>query len=69
MNMNGLFHVSFEKYSEFFYRNTPTNKDVGRFNKSLPIVYSSKYNVKFFGLEKFHPFDASKWGNIIQVTT
>ncbi|XP_065205685.1 histone deacetylase 11 [Planococcus citri] len=31
-----------------------------------PIVYHSKYNVKFFGFEKLHPFDASKWGNVIE---
>lgn len=36
-------------------------------SKQWPIVYCSKYNVKFYGLEKFHPFDASKWENIIQV--
>uniref|UniRef100_A0A1B6F569 Histone deacetylase 11 n=1 Tax=Cuerna arida TaxID=1464854 RepID=A0A1B6F569_9HEMI len=31
-----------------------------------PIVYCSHYNVRFAGLEKMHPFDAAKWGNIFQ---
>ena len=30
-----------------------------------PIVYSSEYNISFLGMEKLHPFDAAKWGNII----
>ncbi|GAB6030865.1 Histone deacetylase 11 [Chamberlinius hualienensis] len=30
----------------------------------LPIIYSSQYNVKFYGLEKFHPFDSTKWGRV-----
>lgn len=32
--------------------------------KQWPIVYRDEYNVRFGGLEKFHPFDANKWGNI-----
>lgn len=32
-----------------------------------PIVYHSRYNVSFFGLEKLHPFDASKWRSVIKV--
>ncbi|XP_024083329.1 histone deacetylase 11 isoform X2 [Cimex lectularius] len=31
-----------------------------------PIVYSKCYNVSFLGLEKLHPFDARKWGNIFK---
>ncbi|KAJ7994401.1 hypothetical protein DPEC_G00248900 [Dallia pectoralis] len=31
----------------------------------LPIVYSSHYNITFMGLEKLHPFDAGKWGKVI----
>lgn len=31
-----------------------------------PIIYRREYNVNFFGLEKLHPFDAGKWGNIFQ---
>ncbi|XP_073430388.1 histone deacetylase 11 isoform X2 [Dendrobates tinctorius] len=30
-----------------------------------PIVYSTDYNITFIGLEKLHPFDAGKWGKII----
>ncbi|XP_058023545.1 histone deacetylase 11 isoform X2 [Ahaetulla prasina] len=30
-----------------------------------PIVYSSDYNISFLGLEKLHPFDAGKWGKVI----
>ncbi|XP_076469120.1 histone deacetylase 11-like isoform X2 [Babylonia areolata] len=30
-----------------------------------PIVYASEYNISFLGMEKLHPFDAGKWGNII----
>ncbi|XP_026473943.1 histone deacetylase 11 [Ctenocephalides felis] len=31
-----------------------------------PIIYHEGYNVHFMGLEKLHPFDASKWSNIIK---
>ncbi|XP_053234969.1 histone deacetylase 11 isoform X1 [Podarcis raffonei] len=30
-----------------------------------PIVYSPDYNITFMGLEKLHPFDAGKWGKVI----
>nr|XP_020836904.1 histone deacetylase 11 isoform X1 [Phascolarctos cinereus] len=30
-----------------------------------PIIYSPKYNITFLGLEKLHPFDAGKWGKVI----
>eukprot|EP00741_Cyanophora_paradoxa_P022918 tig00021525_g22138.t1 len=30
----------------------------------LPIVYSEKYNITFFGLEKLHPFDAAKYAKV-----
>ncbi|XP_042310970.1 histone deacetylase 11 isoform X2 [Sceloporus undulatus] len=30
-----------------------------------PIVYSRDYNITFMGLEKLHPFDAGKWGKVI----
>jgi hypothetical protein len=36
-------------------------------SSQLPIVYRKEYNVKFFGFEKLHPFDACKWANIFQV--
>ena len=32
--------------------------------EQLPIIYSSAYDISFFGLEKLHPFDTQKWGNI-----
>ncbi|CAH0559963.1 unnamed protein product [Brassicogethes aeneus] len=35
-------------------------------NDQWPIVYTKKYNVYFLGLEKLHPFDAKKWGNIFK---
>jgi len=34
-------------------------------DSKLPIVYSPAYNIHFLGLEKFHPFDAQKWGNVV----
>ncbi|XP_064310377.1 histone deacetylase 11 isoform X3 [Phalacrocorax carbo] len=30
-----------------------------------PIIYSPDYNITFMGLEKLHPFDAGKWGKVI----
>uniref|UniRef100_H3ALV5 Histone deacetylase 11 n=1 Tax=Latimeria chalumnae TaxID=7897 RepID=H3ALV5_LATCH len=30
-----------------------------------PIVYSPDYNITFLGLEKLHPFDAGKWGKVV----
>ncbi|XP_034251211.1 histone deacetylase 11 [Thrips palmi] len=32
-----------------------------------PIVYRDEYNIKLMGLEKLHPFDSQKWGNIFQI--
>uniref|UniRef100_A0A803LBB9 Histone deacetylase domain-containing protein n=1 Tax=Chenopodium quinoa TaxID=63459 RepID=A0A803LBB9_CHEQI len=32
----------------------------------VPVIYSSVYNIAFFGIEKLHPFDSSKWGRICQ---
>uniref|UniRef100_F6PH00 Histone deacetylase 11 n=1 Tax=Monodelphis domestica TaxID=13616 RepID=F6PH00_MONDO len=32
-----------------------------------PIVYSPKYNIKFLGLEKLHPFDVEKWGRVVHL--
>lgn len=36
-------------------------------DEQWPIIYDVNYNVSFLGLEKFHIFDAKKWGNIILV--
>ncbi len=33
-------------------------------NDIFPIVYSAKYNIHAFGLEKLHPFDASKYRRV-----
>lgn len=30
----------------------------------VPIVYSPRYNVTAFGLERLHPFDGRKYGRI-----
>ncbi|XP_009631188.1 histone deacetylase 2 isoform X2 [Nicotiana tomentosiformis] len=30
----------------------------------VPLIYSSSYDISFLGIEKLHPFDASKWGRI-----
>ena len=35
-------------------------------SKEWPIVYHSGYNIAFMGMEKLHPFDSGKWGNIYQ---
>ena len=35
-------------------------------DKCIPIVYSPKYNITAFGLEKLHPFDASKYRRIYE---
>eukprot|EP00188_Purpureofilum_apyrenoidigerum_P004531 Plantae.Rhodophyta-Purpureofilum_apyrenoidigerum.ctg5182.p1 GENE.Plantae.Rhodophyta-Purpureofilum_apyrenoidigerum.ctg5182~~Plantae.Rhodophyta-Purpureofilum_apyrenoidigerum.ctg5182.p1 ORF type:complete len:343 (-),score=50.69 Plantae.Rhodophyta-Purpureofilum_apyrenoidigerum.ctg5182:520-1548(-) len=32
--------------------------------EKVPIVYSAIYNVKFFGIEKLHPFDSCKYEKI-----
>ena len=29
-----------------------------------PIVYAPKYNIHAFGIEKLHPFDASKYRRV-----
>ncbi|XP_073954786.1 histone deacetylase 11 isoform X2 [Choristoneura fumiferana] len=31
-----------------------------------PVIYDEKYNVSFWGLEKLHVFDSTKWHNIIE---
>ncbi|KAI3992529.1 hypothetical protein MKX01_022620 [Papaver californicum] len=32
----------------------------------VPLIYSSSYDIAFFGIERLHPFDSSKWGRIFQ---
>ena len=36
------------------------------FTGRKPVVYSPAYNVEFFGLEKLHPFDSTKYRHIIE---
>jgi hypothetical protein len=30
----------------------------------VPIVYNDKYDISFWGLENWHPFDTKKWRKI-----
>lgn len=39
-------------------------KDGSEIYKTLPIVYSTRYNIHCFGIEKLHPFDASKYKRV-----
>lgn len=32
----------------------------------IPIVYNDNYNIEFFGLEEFHPFDSKKYRHVFQ---
>lgn len=31
----------------------------------LPIFYRDEYNIRLFGIEKFHPFDSEKYGRVV----
>ncbi|GMR56589.1 hypothetical protein PMAYCL1PPCAC_26784, partial [Pristionchus mayeri] len=31
------------------------------------LVFHPEYDISFFGLEKYHPFDAAKWGNVYRL--
>jgi histone deacetylase 11 len=37
--------------------------------RAWPIVYHEAYNIGFLGLEKMHPFDSKKWGNVFRYLT
>lgn len=37
--------------------------------KKARFVYSSGYNITFCGIEKLHPFDSEKYGNIFRFLT
>src|SRR5688572_249803 len=39
---------------------------IAPFLYSKHIVYSPNYDITFFGLEKIHPFDSSKYGKVAQ---
>ncbi|XP_064121109.1 histone deacetylase 11-like [Macrobrachium nipponense] len=38
--------------------------DIG--SDQIPIVYRDEYNIRLCGMEKLHPFDAGKWGNVVK---
>jgi len=38
----------------------PPPLDPGR----VPLVYSDAYNIRAYGLERLHPFDAAKYGRV-----
>lgn len=44
-----------------------TNESDSGDAERIPIVYSLKYNVKFCGFQKLHPFDAAKGYHILKV--
>uniref|UniRef100_A0A1I8AGB6 Histone deacetylase 11 n=1 Tax=Steinernema glaseri TaxID=37863 RepID=A0A1I8AGB6_9BILA len=44
-----------------------TDLFVGIRANQWPIVYHPDYNISFFGLEKLHPFDSKKWGNVFRI--
>jgi hypothetical protein len=35
-------------------------------NPQEPIVFHPQYDIRFFGLENLHSFDAKKWGKVKQ---
>jgi len=37
----------------------------GQQEKQIPLFYSSQYNISFWGLERVHPFDAAKYGKVV----
>jgi len=40
--------------------------DTGEHKSSIPVVYSPKYKISVFGLEKLHPFDIAKYDKIYE---
>ncbi|KAK7082291.1 Histone deacetylase 11 [Halocaridina rubra] len=34
--------------------------------EQIPLVYREEYNIRLCGMEKLHPFDAGKWGNVVK---
>jgi histone deacetylase 11 len=34
--------------------------------EKIPIVYSRRYNIKLYGIQKLHPFDSEKYGRIFR---
>jgi hypothetical protein len=39
-------------------------RDYFREDVKIPIIYSPKYNITFFGIEKLHPFDSTKYAKV-----
>jgi len=39
------------------------------FIRDLPIVYSDMYNIRIFGIQKFHPFDSEKYEKVYNYLT
>jgi len=37
--------------------------------EKLPIIFHKKYDISFWGLEKFHPFDSKKYGKVYRYLT
>lgn len=60
-----IFLISVFRNGSLFFRphRTELYHDVP--SACWPIVYSPDYNITFMGLEKLHPFDAGKWGKVI----
>jgi histone deacetylase 11 len=36
------------------------------FAHKIPIAYNERYNIEFFGLEQYHPFDSTKYRRVFQ---
>ncbi|EDV24513.1 uncharacterized protein TRIADDRAFT_25844, partial [Trichoplax adhaerens] len=44
-----------------------TNLYIDIRDNQWPIVYSDRYDISFFGVEKLHPFDSCKWGKVMAI--
>ena len=68
--VNEAFMILKGKSCRSSVRNIPDYlKDGAEIYKTLPIVYSSRYNIHCFGIEKFHPFDAAKYRRVWEFIT
>jgi histone deacetylase 11 len=45
------------------YQPLDLNQD---FAHKIPIAYNDRYNIEFFGLEKYHPFDSTKYRRVFE---
>jgi histone deacetylase 11 len=48
-------------------KNLPPEYDYSSSRNKLPLVYSPKYNISFWGIENLHPFDSKKYAHIIKM--